>query len=357
MPRSLPLILVIVLVATPVMAQQPAAPARTLVVAVKDAPPFAIKDSDGQWTGISIELWRAISRDLGYRFELRETDLQGLLRGVADGSFDAGVAAVTITAEREQQLDFTQPFYVAGLGIAVPARSDAGWLGVARQFVSVGFLKVILGLTALLLLVGTMVWLLERRRNAEQFGGNAARGISSSIWWSAVTMTTVGYGDMAPRTVGGRLVGLVWMFAGVIIISSFTAAITSSLTVGRLNGPVEGPEDLISARVGTATGSTSADYLTGRHVPFTAFDTPSAALGALQRGTLDAVVYDAPILRYEITTSFHGTLRVLADTFDQQYYGIALPARSPLREPMDRALLARITTPEWQSVLARYLGQ
>ncbi|MFH7563901.1 MULTISPECIES: ion channel [Oceanimonas] len=44
----------------------------------------------------------------------------------------------------------------------------------------------------------------------------------------------MGYGDKAPVTFAGRLVGLIWMFAGMIMVASFTAAITSSLTVNNL---------------------------------------------------------------------------------------------------------------------------
>lgn len=330
---------------------------RKLVVGTKEAPPFAMQSDDGTWHGITIELWRSVARDLGYEYELRETDLDGLLDGVADSSLDAGAAALTITASRERLLDFTQPFYVAGLAIAVPTHGDTAWLRVVEQFFSLAFLQVVLGLAALLLIVGTLVYLFERKRNPEQFGGGIARGVGASFWWSAVTMTTVGYGDKAPQTLGGRLVGLVWMFTAVVIISSFTAAVTSSLTLGQLQGPVQGPEDLANVRVGTVANSTSAAYLDSRHIAFAPFDTPLEALQALQRAEVSAVVYDEPILRYDIKNDFQGELRVLAGTFERQYYGIAIPGRSPLREPLNRALLARITAPEWQAVLARYLGQ
>lgn len=53
-----------------------------------------------------------------------------------------------------------------------------------------------------------------------------------------VTMTTVGYGVKAPRTPGGRIVALIWMFANIFLVTVSTAAITSSLTVGELSGKV-----------------------------------------------------------------------------------------------------------------------
>ena len=61
-------------------------PGRTLVVGTKEAPPFSMKTEDGTWTGIGIDLWREIAAELDMPFEFRETDLQGLLDGIADRS-------------------------------------------------------------------------------------------------------------------------------------------------------------------------------------------------------------------------------------------------------------------------------
>ena len=125
---------------------------------------------------------------------------------------------------------------------------------------------MVFALALVLLGVGLLVWWFERRKNPNQFGGNPAKGIGSGFWWSAVTMTTVGYGDKAPLTVGGRLVALVWMFVALIIISSFTAAITSSLTVTQLESAVKGPEDLPKIRVGAIENTTSESYLSLIHI-------------------------------------------------------------------------------------------
>ncbi len=358
--RPIACVVLLGLVAAPARAQSasrtPSSPDRTLVVGTKEAPPFSFKRPDGSWTGISVELWRAIAAELGYRYELKETDLPGLIDGVHSGRFDAAVAALTVTPERESELDFTHPFHVSGLAIAVAGHQGAAWTSVAGKFLSLSFLKVVLALGGLLLIVAILVWLFERRQNPEQFGGPAAHGIGASFWWSAVTMTTVGYGDKAPRTLGGRLVALVWMFAALIVVSSFTAAIAASLTLGALQGDVRGPDDLPRARIGSVPASTSAQYLDWRQLPFRAYGTPEAALAGLSSGEVDAVVYDAPILRYLVRQRFGGALQVLPGAFERQYYGIALPTGSPLREPINQVLLRRIAMPEWQSLLQRYLG-
>jgi ABC-type amino acid transport substrate-binding protein len=204
--------------------------------------------------------------------------------------------------------------------------------------------------------VGLLVWWFERRKNPEQFGGGAARGIGSGFWWSAVTMTTVGYGDKAPLSFWGRLLALVWMFAAIIIISSFTAAITSSLTVNKLESPIKGPQDLPKVRVGTLSDTTSGSYLEDKNISFRTYKTTLDGLQAIVDGQIDAFVYDAPLLRYLVNNDFKGIITVLPVVFLRQDYGIALPAGSPLREPINRQLLKIISEPEWQGRLQQYLG-
>lgn len=312
-----------------------------LVVGTKSAPPFSYQRQDGTWTGSSIELWRELAEDLGLRYELAPTDLEGLIAGVRDGTFDAGVAALTVTAEREAILDFTHPFHTTGLAIAVPRDDTVGWFDVARAVFSRELAKLVGILALVQLLVGTAVWFVERRNNP-QFPRGPAAGVGTGFWWAVVTMTTVGYGDKAPRTLAGRIVALTWMLASVVAVSTFTATIASTVTVQRLRSEVAGPGDLVRVRVGTVTASTSEAYLREEHVDFRGYDGVDDALADLAAGTLDAVVYDAPLLR-EFATREHGeSVLVLPNTFQRQDYAIALPTGSPLRERINRILPSKL---------------
>jgi ABC-type amino acid transport substrate-binding protein len=281
--------------------------------------------------------------------------LDEMIDAVADGSADAAVAALTMTADREQRLDFSHPFYASGLAIAVPTDATGVFAKLLRPLLSAAFLKSFAALVLVLGLIGLSIWLLERRGNPEHFGGTRAAGLGSGFWWAAVTMTTVGYGDKVPKTGGGRALGTVWMFVSIITISGFTAAIASSLTAFHLSSDIQGPSDLVDRRVGTVAGSTAQSALTSIGVRSRGYQTLGEGLDELAGGDIDALVYDAPLLLYRAATTHRDRLLVLPRVFEEQSYAIGLPQGSPLREPVNQSLLAAISGSDWDTILNRYL--
>ncbi|MCA9436273.1 MAG: transporter substrate-binding domain-containing protein, partial [Candidatus Omnitrophica bacterium] len=312
---------------------------QTLVVATREAPPFAMKREGDRWEGLTIELWSRIAERLALDYEYREMDLEPMLEGVRDGSVDVAAAALTVTADREKEFDFTQPFFNSGLGIAVVPKEGNLMVGVLNRIFSVEFFQAVAALALVLILAGFLVWLFERKKNSEEFGGSTGKGLGSGFWWAAVTMTTVGYGDKSPKTAGGRTVALVWMFASVIVISSFTAMIATALTVGELHSEIQGPEDLYRHRVGTLAGSTSETYAKERDMAPRSYDSIEEALTALSEDRIDAVVHDAPLLEYYAHHEFEGQVDVLPRVFARQNYAFALPEKSERLEPINQVLL------------------
>jgi len=325
-----------------------------LVIATKATQPFMMLDDDGDWTGLTVYLLDELSNQVRFTYELVDAPLERMLDGTASGEFDASAAAITITSDRETQVDFTHPYFDTGLAIAVPVR--ASWTTAIRGLFTPRFLSAVGTLGLVILGVGILVWMFERRANAEEFGGTPLHGIGSGFWWSAVTMTTVGYGDKSPRTFMGRVIGLVWMFAAIIVISGLTAAITSALTVSQLETSIRSVDDLSRVRVGALESSTTEVALDERGIETRAFATPLAGIRALADGEIDAMVHDEPVLRYLVRSEYGSDLQVLDITFEPQQYGIALPPGSPLREPMNRALLDILVSEGWQTQLKRYLG-
>lgn len=353
--RILPVLLTIGTLLLVMFSAPSTADKSTLKIGVREVPPFVTRSIDGGYDGISIRLWREIAGELNLDYEFVEMDLNGLISGVRDGSLDAAVAALSVTPDREKFMDFSHPFYTAGLGIATTERPAGIWATVQVIF-TWRFFQALGALLLVLLTVGVIVWLFERRSNPEQFGGRTHEGIGSGFWWSAVTMTTVGYGDKAPVTFWGRAIAVVWMFTSVITVSGFTAAIASVFTVEQLGTRVQGPNDLPGLTVATVPGSTSAEYLDRQRIKTVSVDSAREAIEAVSDQRADVAVYDAPIMRYILTHEYDHNMQVLPQEFARQDYAIGLPSDSPLREPINQTLLRHTATPVWQDTLFKYLG-
>ena len=328
-----------------------------VVVGTMRVPPFVLRSDDGNWSGLSIELWKQIAAELHVDFELREYDydLAGLLNAIEQGQIDAAIAAIPITYEHEARFDFTAAYFPAGLGIAVRAEPQTGVLATLAGIFSRQALAAIGGLAVLLLIIGMLIWLLERRQKAH-FDAHPLPGIGEGVWWAAVTMSTTGYGDKVPVTLGGRILGMIWMFASIFLVALFSATLASSFVVSRLKTDVSGPSDLARSRVAAVIGTAGAEWLNTQGIAARNYPFVIQAIKALQRGEVQALVYEKAILGYMLKEYHWNQLQVLPHTLAVRYYAIAVPTESALKEPINRALLKIVQRPDWKELVAKYVG-
>ena len=321
----------------PGRAQPRSAPLRVATRAVR---PFVFEEN-GQLTGFSVELWQEISARLNVTSEfVVKPTVQELLDSVKAKETALGIAAVSITADREKELDLSQPMFDAGLQILTPIKeSRAGLVATIVAGVLSSSALPVLGIVLLIIVViAHLVWIFERHNQAGLITHRSYYpGILEACWWAASTLAT--QADQMPRNALARLVAVVWMFASVVFIAYFTASVTSSLTLQQLRGDINGPEDLPGKRVASVRGSTSEEYLRPRHVDVKAFSRVEDTFDALLQGQADAVVYDAPILLYYASHEGSGKVQPVGSIFRKEYYGIVFPADSPYRRKVNEALL------------------
>jgi len=343
-----------ILSAVPTIAQDKSSVPKKLIVGTIILPPFVMKGPSSGWEGLSIELLQAVTRDLGIDFELREYSSTDYFEdAVVNEELDL-VLAINVTEKFELILDYSNPYYRSGSAIAVKIEGNIhGWSRVVERLFSMHFIGF---LVLLWLIAGALVWFFESRRNNEMFGDRIVKGLGHGIWWAAVTMTTVGYGDKAPKTFGGRVVAIFWMFASIILISSFTAAITTSLTMGELRGKVRGFHDLPNVRVGSMAHTEYFKYLTENGITVMPFKSIQDGMQALAENKLDAFVADEIILKYLVKTEYPAHLHVLAGTLNHYYISMAMPQGSRLREPLNRVLLRVMENEKWDMLVKEYLG-
>ena len=324
------------------VANQPAVavtPASTkTVVVTRVLPPFVIEDG-ANYTGFSADLWVELAKRTGIDFVWKRAgNVKEILAAIDSSEAQIGIAAVSITAAREQQYDFSQPMFESGLQIMVP-NIDAGFswrdlLGFMTRG-AMPYLMAILGL--LILIPGHLAWFAERNHEEPIFSSRYFPGIFQSMAW-ALGAAAGQQGD-APRSSYGKILSAFAVFVSLLFLTYWQAELTSSFTVQQLQGGISGPDDLPGKLVGTTTGSTSATYLQSHNVKLQQFEKITDAFDALEKGKLDAVVFDAPVLAYYASTAGRGKVRIVGTMFKKENYGIVFPRGSELRKKINEALL------------------
>ena len=329
-----------------------------LVVGYKITPPFVIKNK-GALSGVSIELWETIAQELGYVYEYKEyrsSEIEKLLSDVETGVIDLSINPTTVTSERIKRVDFTQPFYMSSLAVAFTAKESNRAIEFLSNMFSPRFWKAILFLFIILLILGTLIWLIENRNNKNQFR-NGIKGIGDGVWWAATTMTTVGYGDLAPKTFIGRILGTIWMFTAIIVISGLTGSIAASLTTKQIKHTINSVADLNKLKVGTIKGSSSEDFLLRNRIQDfdNSFESVKVGLEALAGNKIEAFVYDEPILNYYVASveKFKDII-VLDKRFSVDYLSFSMQKEHELMKEINQALVYELEKISWLGVLHTY---
>ncbi len=323
-------------------ASPPAAAGAPLKVATRIVRPFVFEEN-GQLTGYSVELWNLIAQRIGETTTYDvQTSVADLLNAVKSGQDRIGISAITITADRERQFDFSQPMLETGLGIMTRATPSNGiftmlagldWAGIGR----------ILGIFLLLNLIPAhIIWWDQRKADQSEaaipISPNYYPGIFESLFWC--TLTWAAQADGTPTRVVSRITHTVVVWGSVILVTLMVAIISSALTVQKLNSDISGPSDLPGKQVAAVKNSTTVTYLRGIGVKAVEADDVEAAIKKLTDGEVEAVVYDMPVLQYYVAHGTSGNLRIAGDSFVKGNYGIVFSSGEPLRKSINEALLA-----------------
>ena len=301
--------------------------------------PFIIPQQ-GELVGFGVELLDAIAADMGVSIRYRQTEatFAEMLNIMERGEADVTLAPFFQVADREQVMDFSHTALNSGSQIVVPVSTDP-LPNIGRILLNTSFIRI-LGIGLLILIgVAHVVWLVERRQNQPDFHPSYLRGVWDGFWWACVTITTVGYGDTAPKGVLGRLVALVWMFAGLFLVTLFIAEITTALTINRLEGTITSPDDLRNVVVATVADTAFETYLEGLGIAPILYDTLPELLSGLETGAVEAVVLEVNAARHYVLTAGRNTAQLAGPVFQPREMAYAFPTNSPYRERFNQALL------------------
>ncbi len=328
-----------------------------LAVAISEYPPL-IMGKKGNYFGFEIELWEMIARDNGWDFEFVEKSFYETLLAVSEKKVDIGLAGISISEEREKIMDFSHPTLNSGLLILTSKNRNKISLGstmksfwISGKSLMLQFLLV----TIVILLFGILLYFVER--GSGTFSKNFFPGIFESLWLVMSSITTVGFGDFVPHTWGGRAIILIEMVIGIAVFGIFIAELTSFIATKKIKSDISNFNDLAGKIVATAKRTTSVKTLQAIGAKVVVVDHIKKAYAKLDKGVVDAVVYDAPGLIHYVENEGKEKFEIVGDVFEKQSYSIALQSESPLREKINLSILKLRESGHYDILYKKWFGE
>jgi polar amino acid transport system substrate-binding protein len=319
------------------------------------SPPFVMQD-DGRYTGMAIELWEAIAADLDLlsEYEVLPT-IRALVDATSAGDLDVAITNLTITEGRAERIDFTHPWYDAGLRILINEDRGTGFWDVVTGLRESGYLRAYVWLV-FVIVVATILLTLFDRRFDENFPQRWRDGIAESFF-SVMSIATSG--RAARKNLFGwvgRIWQALWLVCGVAVLAYVTSTVTSVMTTLSLTNQIHSLADLPGKTVGVFTGSVAEEFAQDSALRWRSFDHIDEAVSALLGGRIAAIVGDAPVLEYYAHSHPDVPVAVVGRIFEPDKYGFGLPRADDLTRPLSVELIGAYESGLLEELRAKYFG-
>ncbi|XP_050430307.1 ionotropic receptor 25a [Adelges cooleyi] len=368
---------------------------------------------DGTWKGYCIDLIEKLAKDMNFKYELVVKEVfgeldpvnntwNGLIGGLVEGELDIVVAALTMTSEREEVIDFIAPYFEQ-TGISIVIRKPTRKTSLFK-FMTVLKPEVWLSIVGALTMTAFMIWILDKyspysaQNNKPKYEQFRNFTLVESFWFALTSFTPQGGGE-TPKAISGRvLVAAYWVFV-VLMLATFTANLAAFLTVERMQTPVQSLQQLArQSRINYSVVDSSTahqffknmkmaeDILynvwkeialnqTNHRDDFRVWDYPikeeyGQILAAIERtGTVPnrsvgyqmvldneygefALIHDSSDIKYEVYNNCN--LTEIGETFAERPYSIAVQQGSLIQEEVSRKILDLQKDRFFESLNAKY---
>ncbi|XP_075959935.1 glutamate receptor 1a isoform X2 [Anarhichas minor] len=356
-----------------------------IVTTILESPYVMLKKNHEQlvgndkYEGYIVELAAEIAKHVSYQYKLKVVSdgkygakdpeikmWNGMVGELVYGKADVAVAPLTITLVREEVIDFSKPFMSLGISIMIkkPTKSKPGvfsFLDPLAYEIWMCIVFAYIGVSVVLFLVSRFSPYEWHAEDYEEGGEPQTPtqanefGIFNSLWFSLGAFMQQGC-DISPRSLSGRIVGGVWWFFTLIIISSYTANLAAFLTVERMVSPIESAEDLAKQTeiaYGTLDAGSTKEFFSRSKIAvfekmwsYMKAADPSVFVKTTDEGVMRvrkskgkyAYLLESTMNEYIEQRKPCDTMKV-GGNLDSKGYGIATPKGSPLRNPVNLAVL------------------
>ena len=318
--------------------------------------PFVMRAENG-YTGMAVQIWEGLARDLSLTYDYVPFDsFRSMLDATRSGEIDVAVTNVSITSDRAEELEFTQPWYDAGLRIMVNEDRRLGASSILGGLADAGFLRAYAWL-ALVMLVATLGLTIYDRRFNKAFPRRWTEGAAESFY-TVMSVATSGRMPSRPNYFGwpGRIMQAIWLVCGVAILAFVTSSVTSVMTALTINNQIDSLHDLPGKLVGVRDGTRAEDVAREEGLEIQTFNGAEEMVQALLADNVDAVIADAPLLEYYAVSHPDLPLDVVGAIFSPDKYGFALPRDTTLDRRLTVEILDALEAEEIEHLRLEYFG-
>ncbi len=290
--------------------------------------------------GIVIDIWKEIAYGINRNYEFIEfPSVESGISAIDDGKLDILIGPITINSSRANLANFSQPYYNTELAILAPVVETTFWEKV-KPFLSSTFLYAVLVLLVILSIVGFLFWAVEGRKYPDDYGKGVVKGTASGVWLAVVTMTTVGYGDYAPRTPVGRFVIGSWMVISLILATSFVAGIATTFSrTSNDDKTITSLNHLQNKRVAVPNYKKIINKIKDAEGTPVPVQDVSEGYKLLLEKKVDALIYDEIPLEYIFAADKKDDYVLSKKRIEPQYYGFLFPIGSKLKRKVDLQII------------------
>ncbi|XP_054261471.1 glutamate receptor ionotropic, kainate 2-like isoform X2 [Macrosteles quadrilineatus] len=328
---------------------------------------------NARFYGFCVDLLERVSKEVGFDYILdlvpdrkygaqdAETgEWNGMVLQLMKHKADLAVGSMTINYARESVIDFTKPFMNLGISILfkVPTSQETRLF----SFMNPLAVEIWLYVLAAYVLVSITMFIVARFSPYEWHNPHPCDqendlienqfSLSNSFWFTIGTLMQQG-SDLNPKATSTRIVGGIWWFFTLIIISSYTANLAAFLTVERMITPIENAEDLAGQTeiaYGTLDSGSTMTFFRDSMIEtykkmwrFMENKKPSVFVSTYEEGirrVLEgnyAFLMESTMLDYIVQRDCN--LTQIGGLLDTKGYGIATPMGSPWRDKISLAIL------------------
>lgn len=337
---------------------------KKLQIGLFQDPPFSFQKKDGTWQGIAVDIFKkiALANDLQYDFvplskegqpfspqDLRESDFS---------KYDVILWSVPdVILKKGYTYDYSLPYYVGGI-VVVQKKVATTLIDMLLHALSSEEFITTFSLLCFYMIIGMfLMWFFERKQKDTPFKKDIKGGLWDSFWWCTSLTSTIYPCELYPKSLGGRVLSIIWMFLSITIFWGFIGTISSSLTVNRIKTPVQELKSLSSLKICAVKNSSTEIFLKNNMLSYKTVENIETGLDKVQKGENDAFIGPEPLVRYYLkNNNQYDDLIISPISFSTQYYSFIVSLNSPLLHPLNYEVLRIINTYFWKQILFEYMG-